>query len=188
MTTRSDSTLARWLIALFIILLTGLGCTRSDENTAADQESSAGTAGGGALRDGVYAVLWEATTRDSADLLGPRQVILPYDRKYTGSTETEPRTYLAIDTSSPVPLILETQPETQEDGTGRSLLSVTLAREYVGALEEFTTEHLGERAAIVLDGEVVTMHKIRDVIREGKIQISRCDGNSCEVLRARLAD
>ena len=188
MTTHSDFTLARCLLALFILMLLGLGCTRSDDNTVTDREATAGKAGCSALHNGLYPVLWEAASPDSAGALGLGQMILPYDRKYTGSTEPEPRTYLAIDTSSFVPLILGGQPETQQDETGRSLLSVTLARKYVKALEEFTTRHLGERAVVVLDGEVVTMHKIRGVIREGKIQVSRCDGNSCEVLRARLAN
>ncbi len=139
------------------------------------------------LHNGLYAVLSEATTPDSANVIERPHIVLPYDRKYTGSDISEPRTYVAIDTSSWVPLILEGQPEATRNGTGRALLSVTLAREYVKSLEDFTTKHLGDRAAVILDGEVITMHKVRSIIREGKMQITRCDDNACDVLRSRLA-
>jgi hypothetical protein len=188
MTAPSASGLARCLLALLFLGLMCLACSRSEDGTAVDREPSTDRAGGSTLRDGLYPVLWEAATCDSANLAGSGQVVLPYDRKYSGSAENEPRTYLAIDTSSFVPLILEGQPEALRDETGRALLSVTLAREYVKVLEEFTARHLGEGAAIVLDGEVVTMHKIRSIILEGKLQITRCDTNSCEILRGRLTN
>lgn len=171
MTRQFVSILSHILILLPFISL-GLACTDSD--------------GSNVLRDGLYPVLWEATTPDSATLGISQHVVLSYDRKYTGSTQSDPRTYLAIDTTSSVPLILEGQPEALRDGSDRALLSVTLAREYAEALEEFTTEHLGEGVAILIDGEVVTMHKLRSIIRGGKLQITRCDENSCEVLRAKL--
>lgn len=170
------------------LILIGCSCTRSEDNTRAHQGASTSTVSRSTLRDGLYPVLWEAATPESANLVAPQRLVLPYDRKYTGLTEREPRTYLAIDTSSSVPLILEGQPEARQDGTGRALLSVTLAREQVAALERFTTKHLGDAAAIILDGEVITMHKVRSVIRDGKVQISRCDSGSCEVLRGRLAE
>jgi hypothetical protein len=38
-----------------------------------------------------------------------------------------------------------------------------------------------------LDGELVTVRKVRSLIREGKMQMTRCDDSACEALRARLA-
>jgi preprotein translocase subunit SecD len=187
MRTHSDSVLPTCVLTLLIVACVALACTRPHHAAERTPRQTARVAETGALRNGLYHVLWEAASADSANLVASGQVVLPYDRKYTGSTETEPRTYVAIDTASLVPLILEGQPEARQDETGRALLSVTLARRYAKDLEEFTTKHLGERAAVLLDGEVVTMHKVRSVIREGKLQITRCDGNTCQVLRARLA-
>lgn len=46
--------------------------------------------------------------------------------------------------------------------------------------------HLWGKIAMVVDGEIVTRHKIRSVITGGKLQITRCVDNACEVIRAKL--
>jgi len=72
------------------------------------------------------------------------------------------------------------------DGQGKSILSVSLARKNVERTEAFTRAHLGGKVAMVIDGEIVTLHKIRSVITGGKLQITRCTDNACEVIRAKL--
>ncbi|MDM7916847.1 MAG: hypothetical protein ACE15D_06100 [Candidatus Eisenbacteria bacterium] len=166
----------------FVLILAQAACGPAGDGPGARTAASL------PLRDGLYPVLWESANADSAALRAPGHVVLPYDRLYTGSKEREPRTWLAIDTTSTVPLLLEGEPEARADETGRALLSVTLAHEQVGPLESFTRDHLGRPVAILLDGEVVTMHKVRTVIQDGRMQITRCDSNTCEVLRSRLLD
>jgi hypothetical protein len=39
---------------------------------------------------------------------------------------------------------------------------------------------------MVVDGEIVTVHKIRSIITGGKVQITRCTDNACEVIRSKL--
>ncbi len=41
--------------------------------------------------------------------------------------------------------------------------------------------------ATVLDGEIITLSKIRDVIVGGEVQMTRCSGDACKVVRAKLA-
>ena len=84
-------------------------------------------------------------------------------------------------------MILEGKPDAERDSTGRTLLSVTLARDQVQPLERFTTTHLGGKVAILLGGEVITVHKVRSIIHEGKLQITRCTDDGCSVLLSRLA-
>jgi hypothetical protein len=175
---------SRSLLAVFLLALTCLACGRSQDRSAGEQRAPSD---GGSLENGVYAILREASVRDSAHVAGRLYAILPYEAKYSEADADDPVIYVAIDTTSWVPLILEGAPEARPDGKGRTLLGVTLAREYVKAFEEFTTRHLGGSVAIVLDGEIVTMHKIRSIIREGKVQITRCDDNACEVLFAKLS-
>jgi hypothetical protein len=38
-----------------------------------------------------------------------------------------------------------------------------------------TRENPKGRLAVILAGDVVTVHKIRAVIKEGKVQVSNCD-------------
>ena len=74
----------------------------------------------------------------------------------------------------------------RKDGQGKSILSVSLTRTNAEKAEAFTRAHLGGKIAMVVDGEIVTLHKIRSVITGGKLQITRCKDNACEILRAKL--
>ncbi|MGA3245617.1 MAG: hypothetical protein ABSE41_13440 [Bacteroidota bacterium] len=138
------------------------------------------------IPNGFYAVLIEANSRDEARTDSIPNIVLVYDGKYVDSIQSASPSYVALDTTFFVPLVLEGSPTTNKDGNGRTLLGVTLSRKYIRTLEDFTKAHLGGRVAIVLDGEIITMHKIRSVISEGKIQITRCYDNACEVLLSKL--
>lgn len=142
---------------------------------------------GGALAKGVYAVLREGLTREEAQPGKVPHAILLYDRKYSESDRNQPPKYVALDTSFFVPLDLAGPPETRKDDRGWTLLNVALAPEHVKTLETFTRAHLGGRIAIVIDGEIVTMHTVRSVIEGGRVQITRCHDDACEVLRMKLA-
>lgn len=138
------------------------------------------------LANGVYAVLSEALTRKPAQPGEAPQLVCIYDQKYSEFDKDEPPKYIALDRSSFVPLILAGPPETEKDDRGWTLLRLTLAREHVTTLEEFTRTHLNGRVAIVIGGEIVTMHKIRTVIQDGRAQITRCTDDACEILRLKL--
>ena len=142
----------------------------------------------GPLANGVYAVLREGHTREEVQMEKVPCIILVYDRKYPATDKNEPPRYVALETSSFVPLILAGPPETHKDDRGWTLLNVTLAREHVKTLEEFTRTHLDGTVATVIDGEIITMHKVRTVIQDGKAQITRCTDNACETLRLKLAN
>ncbi len=138
------------------------------------------------LHNGIYAVLQEASTPEKAQCPGLASRILRYDKKYTDSGPDEPVKYVAIDTSSYVPLILEGTPDTKKDDKGMTVLLGTIRKEHEKTLENFTRAHLGGEIATVVDGEIVTLHKVRSVIMGGKFQITRCTDNACEVLKDKL--
>jgi hypothetical protein len=140
------------------------------------------------LENGAYAVLREAPTPDNSLAEGSRQTVLTYDRsKYGNAPAGESLTYVIIDPADYVPLIIEGSPEMTMDSQGKSILSVTLTRASADKTEAFTRAHLGGRIAMVVDGEIVTLHKIRSVVSGGRLQITRCTDNACEIIRAKLA-
>ena len=115
--------------------------------------------------------------------------MLAYDRRTYGSAPpNEPLTYVAIDPKEYIPLIIEGTPQMKSDGEGKSVLTVSLARKNAEQAQAFTRAHLGGRIAMVVDGEIVTLHKIRSVIQGGKMQITRCTDNACEVIRSKLVN
>ncbi|HEY1205815.1 MAG: hypothetical protein ABSH46_12505 [Bryobacteraceae bacterium] len=167
------------------------GTPRNNEN--ADLQGSAQSAGRLAadprsLANGVYAVLREGLTRAEAQTEKRPHVVLVYDRKYSDADKDRPPEYVALDTSFFVPLVLAGQPDAQRDDQGWTLLNITLARQHVKTLEDFTRAHLDGRIAIVIDGEIITMHKVRSVIKDGKAQITRCSDDACRTLLLKLTE
>ncbi len=141
------------------------------------------------LENGVYLSLRESSAQQEARLTGVPSVVLAYDRrKYSGAPPNEPLTYVAIDPKDFVPLIIEGAPEMKSDGQGKSILTASLSRKNAERLEAFTRAHLHGRIALVVDGEVVTLHKIQSVVTGGKLQITRCTDNACEVIRSKLVN
>ena len=138
------------------------------------------------LANGVYAVLREGVTPAEARPGNLPPVTLLYRQKYSESDRNEPPRYVALDPSSFVPLVLAEPPEARKDDRGWTLLHVTLAPEQVKTLATFTRAHLGGGVAIVIDGEIITMHKVRSVIEDGRVQITRCQDDACRVLRMKL--
>jgi preprotein translocase subunit SecD len=139
------------------------------------------------LPNGFYSVIQADSLKDLVPASGPGHTTIVYDGRYIDSTQADSPEYVTIDTISFVPLILEGSPVAKKDGSGWTSLSVTLSQKYIGKLGDFTKAHLGGRLAILLGGEIISMHKIRSVISEGKIQISRCHDNACDILLSKLA-
>src|SRR6266404_1960618 len=136
------------------------GCTssrviRSQSGTATNSISQP-------LRNGIYAVVEQATTNTLAQGEDAPHVVLVYDRrKYDEAPQNEPLTYVTLDQNAFVPLIIEGTPKVQKDDDGRSMLRFSLAHDQANALEDLTRAHLGGRVATVLDGEIITLSTIR---------------------------
>lgn len=176
------------LTMALILGFAACGCKSQPEGTA---KLSAGlrTPATQHLENGAYLILREAPTPQEARETGASPVVLAYDRrKYSGASPSEPLTYVAVDPKDYVPLVIEGMPEMESDGQGKSVLTVCLARKNAERAEAFTRAHLGGRIAMVVDGEIVTLHKIRSVITGGKVQITRCTDNACEVIRSKLVN
>ncbi len=139
------------------------------------------------LQNGIYSVLGSAPTLEQARIEGVQHVVLAFDKKkYTDLNQDESPFYVAIDPCSYVPLVIEGTPQVKKDDRGKGILFVSLKEENAKKLEEFTRAHLGGRVATIVDGEIISMNKIRAVIIGGKFQMTRCNDNACEIIRAKL--
>jgi len=138
------------------------------------------------LANGVYAVLREGLTPAEAEAEKQPHVVLVYDRKYSEADKNQPAKYIALDTSCFVPLVLAGPPQTHTDDSGWTLLNITLAREHVKTLADFTRAHLDGLVATVIDGEIITMHKVRSVIEDGNVKVTRCGDDACRALYLKL--
>ncbi len=67
-------------------------------------------------------------------------------------------------------------------------MRVSLSEEAAAQFESFTERYLGQTVALVVGGQVLTVHKIRQVVHDGKVQISRCGDEGCQILFLELRD
>ncbi|MCD6066175.1 MAG: hypothetical protein K0S33_1001 [Bacteroidetes bacterium] len=134
------------------------------------------------LPDGFYQVNATGTDSSVFELSNTADKVVEYNSIYNEQDFTK----VQIDTSDFVPLELEQLPLKEKDADLKSRLSITLSAEAAQQLETFTAKRLAKEVAIVLDGEAITMHRIKDTIRGGTMQISWCGENACEKLYTRL--
>ena len=140
------------------------------------------------LSNGLYAVVAEAATADGAAPESRGARTLAYDAKKADPTSDVSSRYVTIDAASFVPLVLAREPDASPGEDGRMILSVALAPQYVRTLEDFTRAHLHGKAAVVLDGEILTVHKLREVVEGGRMQITRCTDRACASIRTKLIE
>jgi hypothetical protein len=142
------------------------------------------------LENGFYRVLHTfASETDMNRPMEPSERLLRYNPAFLDA-EDKQEEVVVIATDRFVPMQLQEQPEKLPDETDRTMfwLGVSLTPSASELLEAFTRDYLGQRVAVVAGGEVITMHSIKEVIKGGKIQISRCGDRGCEILFQELED
>ena len=140
------------------------------------------------MEDGFYSVVRQEALESSSTQLEEGQHLNPYGPSFLNDDE-EP-VNVVVESDDFVPLTLKEQPSKRPDTTERTQfwLGVQLTDQAAVKFEGFTRDHLGGTVAIVVGGKVVTMHRIKDVIKGGNIQISRCGDAGCQILFRELRD
>jgi preprotein translocase subunit SecD len=136
---------------------------------------------------GFYLVAAEAGTAAALPAARGEQRVVRYDYKYLRETERAQPVYLLLPKTADVQLVLAKAPELRAKGeNGFPELRLELTPEAARQLEELTRKHLGGSVAFVIDGEPVTLHKIRSVITGGQFRLSRCTDTACQFIYGRL--
>lgn len=136
--------------------------------------------------DGLYRVLATANGLMAQVQSSGRQIA--YNHRFLDGDSAKEPASVWIDTTDYVPLELAAAPDSVRQPDERIHLLLSLSDKAAAKLAEFTEQHLDEQVAIVVGGEVVTMHKVREKIDGGKLQITRCTDNACEYLYMELRD
>lgn len=161
-----------------IRLLLGCALLSADNAGAGDAEKR---------EAGFHLVVAEATSAAGLPAPTSEQQVLRYDHKFLRDAEPSEARYLLLAKKADVQLLLAKAPELKEKGeNGHPELGLELTPEAAGHLKKLTQEHLGQRVAFVIDGEPVTVHKIRSVISDGQFRLSRCTDNACRYIHGRL--
>lgn len=139
------------------------------------------------LEDGMYLITRTGTSESELLPLNENERIIEFNQEFIDKTDQEPL-LLVIDETEYAPFLLAEKPttETQEDSRKRLLL--TMNEKGKAQLAAFTEKHLMQMTGIVVKGEALTKHQIKAAIDGGKLQITRCTDNACEMLFIELED
>lgn len=140
------------------------------------------------VQDGFYAVRRVSETREALLPLADDEIIVNYSSMF--QEPGDKKEYVVITKEHYVPLSLKEMPVKVKDKTERTKfwLNVCLTDDAAIKLEELTKANIGKRGTMVVNGESITIHKIRSVIKDGKMVISRCGDNACEHIFLELKD
>ena len=169
----------RIVVALFLLLVSA--CRRTEQSAVAPGSDAAK-----GLENGMYLVTDIFDKMPASDSAGHGRRIVAYRQVYDPPEERGAPRYVVIDVTQYVPFLFESAPTVTNDVTGRAILGIALDANYTERLKQFTTEHLGKSAAMIVGGDLVSVHKIRTVIAEGKLQITSCGADVCKVLHSKL--
>ncbi len=135
------------------------------------------------VADGFYAVVRREAGSQTPVPTGEHELRLRYHAAFRDAGDPAEET-VVVRRQAFVPLLLKGAPTKTADPTQRTRfwVGVSLTEEAARQFETFTAQHLGQSVAIVIGGEVITVHTIRQVIKDGRVQISRCGDEGCQVL------
>jgi preprotein translocase subunit SecD len=149
--------------------------------------SFAGGQDGEKRQAGFYLIAAEATTPAALPTPDSEQQVVRYDYKFLRNADSTKPRYMLLPRKPDVPLVLAKAPKLNQKGeNGFPEIRLELSPEAARSLEKLTREHIGRQVSFMLDGEPVTIHKIRSVISDGQFRLSRCTDTACQYIYGRL--
>lgn len=139
------------------------------------------------FEDGIYLIERTGDNNKETYPLSSNERRIEFNKEFIEKTDQSSK-YIVINIEEYAPLQLREQPTTQHQDGNRKRLMLTLADKAKLQLKDFTTKHINKLTTIVVNGEALTMHKIRTVIDGGHLQITRCTDDACELLYVQLQD
>ena len=112
------------------------------------------------IPDGLYLVVKIDTVETQVKTLSSKEIALSFSKLFQDYNSNE-YSRIIIDTTEYVPLELDKAPTTEQQTEAKKKLLLSLTNEASEKLKSFTTNHVMNHVAIVVDGEVLTMHKIK---------------------------
>jgi preprotein translocase subunit SecD len=136
--------------------------------------------------DGLYLVERDSLKEKDVLPLKTNEVLVVNHHRYVKKEDNEPRRFVVVHSAPDVSLDLAAEPKAVKEGAEVVRILLKLQSKAATALERLTRDYLGRQIAIVLNGEVVTMHKVRGVIKGGDVQITSCAAGAAGYLLEQL--
>lgn len=138
------------------------------------------------IDDGIYLII---NTWEDSSLISPSiGKVISFSHDFLEGNKKNQPLFIEVETSEFVPMSLSKKPQGIEQKDKRINLFLNMTDSASIMLEHFTEKNLNKRVCIVVGGKAVTMHKVREKISGGKLQIIRCTDNACQHLLFELED
>jgi hypothetical protein len=138
------------------------------------------------LGDGVYQVLRDSSQEKDVLPLKLGEVLAVHRHRYSREADKEPPRFLVVHSAADIPLDLAEPPKAEKQGDRVVRILLKLRPKAAKTLERLTSSWLDRQVAIILGGEVVTMHKVCQVIRDGQVQSTSCAEGAANYLLEQL--
>lgn len=137
------------------------------------------------VKDGLYLISKVDTNSNQLSKLSKNETVVFFSKMFEEFNDGNYQRII-IDTTDYVPLELQKAPTTEQQTENKKKLLLSLTDKSSEKLKSFTTKNVLKHVVIVIDGEVLTMHKIKEPLTSGLLQITRCNDNACEKLFIKL--
>ena len=164
------------LISMLIVVISPL-VARSQDKARAPRTKTP---------DGVYAVQRDSLAETDVLPLKDNEVLLVDHHRYLKTDEKNPPRFVVVHAAPEIILDLAGEPKAVTEGGEVVRILLTLKPKEAEALERLTSDRRGRLIAIILGGEVVTMHKARETIKGGAVQITSCTAGAAGYLLEQL--
>jgi preprotein translocase subunit SecD len=139
------------------------------------------------LQSGLYKVLREGADEKAVLPTKDDETVAVNNHRYLKKDAKEPPVYLVVHKQPEVALVLAEAPKVVKDEKGLQI-RLQLHADQAKTMEQFTRDNKGNHLAVIIGGEVVTVHKIRDVITGGAVQVTNCNEEAGAYLLKQLQD
>lgn len=141
--------------------------------------------------DGIYLVhRWTETQSDLFPLQADERYVRYDENKFfqLKDDEPEPVKYIGLSKTEFIPFQLTGKPDSIRQPDGRLEIGLEFSPDMKSRLTSFSQKYLGRQVAMVIGGDVITLHKVRSVIKSDGIKISRCTDDGCQLILSKFSE
>lgn len=137
------------------------------------------------LKDGLYLVAGIVSDSTRTETKNKQKVLVHFNKQFSENAP-ENSSALIVYTDNFVPLELNKEPELLKQNDAQKTIQLSFTKLASEKLAAFTSHNIMKEATLIVNGEALTLHKIRAAITSGKMEISRCGDNACEKIYVEL--
>lgn len=133
-------------------------------------------------KNGIYLVLRADRAKSKIEPIVAGEKMIVDDGRFLEESERDPAEFVVVDEKSFIPFKLEQKPVEGYTTDNKPKVYLQFADTQAKELDDLTGNNIGKRIAIVIHDQIVSCHKIKEALKGGKMQISRCTKESCKLI------